>query len=173
MQKKQQQAKPILPAAAVSFYKELKDVDIPLSDKIEISKAYPVENVKHALLWLQKNEKPLHKPIAAVLKWASKNLPDIPKEKVIEKSPIDPAPFNKTYYRDLNTIAAKNGIRLYNEGLREGTSEYLETENDRIYYKDMSFLEQVANYLRKKSLDCRNVYEMIKVCQKDLVKQLC
>lgn len=159
-------------AAAASFYKELKDIDMPLSDKTEITKTYSIQNVKHGLLWLEKNDKPLTKGVAAALKWACKTLPEIPKPKKIDKTPVDPASFNKTYFRQINNIAQKNGIKLYNAGLREGTTDYLETENDKIYYKDVSFLDQIANFLRKKSIECRNVFEMIKACQMDLAKQI-
>lgn len=171
-EEQQQQERKAPPSAAVSFYKELEGIDIPLADKIEITKSYPVQNVKHGILWLEKNEKPLTKGIAAALKWACKTLPEIPTPKKVEKGPIDAAPFNKTYYREITKVAQKNGVRLYNEGLREGTSDYLETENDKIYFKDTSFLEQIANFLRKKSIECRGIFDTVKACQMDLAKQL-
>lgn len=159
-------------SAAASFYKELKDIDIPVADKIEITKNYPIESVRHALLWLQKNDKPLTKGVAAALKWACKVQPAIPEPKKAEKIPVNPEGYNKTYYREINTVASQNGVRLHNHGIRD-ICEYVETETAKIYFKDRSFLEQLANCLRKKSVECRNIFDMIKACQNDLVKQLC
>lgn len=158
--------------AAASFYKELKDIDIPAADKIEITKTYPIERVRYALLWLAKNDKPLTKGVAAALKWACKVQPEIPKPKKADTTPVNPEGFNKCYYREVYRVAHQNGIRLDQVGIQDG-NEYLETEHDKIFFKDKGFLEQIANYLRKKSIDCRNVFDMIKVCQNDLVKQLC
>jgi hypothetical protein len=166
--REQQQQTP----AAASFYKELKDIDIPAVDKIEITKTYPIESVRHGLLWLQKNEKPLTRGIAAALKWACKVQPEIPEPKKPCNLPVNPEGYNKCYYREVYKVAHKNGIRLDQIGIQDG-NEYLKTEHDKIYFKDNSFLEQIANYLRKKSIDCRNIYDMISTCQKDLVKQLC
>lgn len=168
IQKKQQHEQP----AAASFYKELKDLDIPIADKIEVTKNYPIENVRHALLWLAKNDKPLTRGVAAALKWACKVQPSIPEPKKVEKIQESPEAYNRNYYRQINTVASQNGIRLHDIGLRDG-NEYLQTEHDKLYFKDRSFLEQIANFLRKRSVECRNVFDMIRVCQADLVKQLC
>lgn len=170
--KKQQQPPAANAAVAASFYKELKDIDIPLDQKIEISKTYPIENVRHALLWVSKNDKPLRNGLAATLKWACKVKPELPKEKVVEKVPVNPEGYNRHYYREISTVASQNGYRLHNHGIREN-NEYIETETAKIYYKDRSFLEQIANCIRKKSIECRNIFDMIKACQADLVKQLC
>jgi len=160
------------PPAAASFYKELKDIDIPVADKIEITKNYPIESVRHALLWLQKNDKPLTKGVAAALKWACKVKPTITEPKKVDKIPVNPEGYNKTYFREINTVASQNGVRLHNHGIRDNC-EYVETETAKIYFKDRGFLEQLANCLRKKSVECRNIFDMIKACQNDLVKQLC
>ena len=171
-QKEQQQKASPSDAAAASFYKELKDTNIPESDKIEISKTYSIENVKHALLWISKNEKPLNKGIAAALKWACKTLPEIPKGKAQEKIPVNPEGYNQSYYREVSKVAHQNGVRLEQVGLRYGTNEYLQTEHDKIYFKDLGFLQQIASFLRKKSIDCINLFDMIKACQLDLSIQM-
>jgi len=158
--------------AAASFYKELKDIDIPDHDKIEITKTYSIENVRHGLRWLKNNTKPLSKGIAAALKWACKTLPEIETPKKVDKLHVDVSAFNRSYFREINTLASQNGIRLQNEGLREGTSEYIQTDHEKIYYKDRGFLEQIANFFRKKEIKLPSIFDMIKACQCDLVKQL-
>ncbi len=179
---KKQQQQPVSAAASFmkkkidscnfEFYEILRDIDIPASDKQEISKTYPIENVQHALLWLAKNDKPLTKGVAAALKWACKVQPSIPEPKKVEKIKESPEGYNRNYFRQINTVASQNGVRLHNHGIRDNT-EYVQTETSKIYFKDSSFLEQLSNCLRKKSVECRNVFEMIKACQADLVKQLC
>jgi phage replication O-like protein O len=179
--KEQQQASPV--SAAVfsdsknkeqqqpKYYPCLESVNIPLEVKVDISTSYDLPTVLHALEWLKHYKKPLSKPLAAVLRWACKNRPDIDKPKEPKKMALDIAAFNRDYFRQINTIARENNINLHYEGLREATNEYLQTQNDRIYFKDKGFLEQVANYLRKKSIQCETLFKMIELCQKDWAKQ--
>jgi len=171
-EKKQQQQPPVVCSVAASFCKELQDIDIPLEQKVKLSKDFSREDVKHGLLWIKQNKNPLKNGLVAALRWACTNKPEIPREKPVEKAPIDLEPLNRTYYREINATAHKNNVRLHEQGLREATSQYLESENYKIYYKDRAFLEQITNYLRKKSIECHNIFNVIKTCQKDLEKQL-
>ena len=156
----------------LKFYSCLNDVAIPEADKIEMSTRYPEDVVKNAIAWSRHPETKINKGLAPALKWACQTKPNVAEIKK-DKTPVDCASFNKTYFREINTVASQNGYRLNSYGLRDGVSnDYVETENDKLYFKDVSFLEQVANYIRKKSIDCRNIFDMIKACQQDFRKQM-
>ena len=167
---KQSYEKPVQPEKP-KIYGNLAKIDIPEADKIEITARYSELIVQNAIAWATHPTTKLTKGLAPAIKWACVHQPTIAEPKKPEKTPIDPASFNKTYYREISTVASQNGYRLHSYGIREGTNDYLETENSKIYYKDLSFLEQVANFIRKKSIECRNIFDMIKACQQDLVKQ--
>jgi phage replication O-like protein O len=150
------------------IYADLKPIDIPKKDKIEISTRYDGETVRKAIAWATSPQTTLTKGLAPAIKWACVNKPEIPQPKHVEKAKVDVTPFNRSYYRELLKIA-----NLHSIGLRESTTEYLETENAKIYYKDRSFLEQIENFLRKKGVVDERILSTIKLCQKDLVKQVC
>lgn len=150
IQKKQQQASP---SAAASFtskdeekrpkvYPCLESIDIPLLDKMEITKTYDLPKVLHALKWLEKNDKPLTKGIAAALKWACKIQPEIP----VPKADIEQV--NKAY------ALQYDGKRVGNCKV-EALSKQVEIDTGCSYtyvclpYTAKGFMEQFTNALRK------------------------
>lgn len=155
------------------IYPCLIPIDIPEVDKIEISKRFHEETVKNAIVWALHPQTKLTKGLSPALKWACMNKPKMPekaKEKEKDKPGIDYAPFNKTYYRHIFEIASKNGVYLNAYGFRQ-SNEYVETEKDRLYFKDSSFLEQLANIFRKKDINKPAIVKCITVCQEDLMMQ--
>lgn len=150
---------------------KLRGVNIPVEDKIEIVTKYDPKTIDHAIDWATHPSTKITKSVAAAIKWACVHKPEIPKEKKSEKIPVNPEGYNKTYLREVYKVAHQNGYRLDQLGLQDG-HEFLKTEHEKIYFKDVGFLEQIANFLRKKSVDCRNIYDMIKACQQDLHKQM-
>jgi hypothetical protein len=154
------------------IYGNLSKIDIPEADKIEITNRYSELIVYNAIVWATHPTTKLIKGLAPAIKWACIHQPkvnEVKKEK--EKLPIDYACYNRGYFCEIRKVSHKNGHILDSYGLREATNDYLETEHDKIYYKDVGFLEQVANFIRKKSIECKNIYDMIKVCQQDLSRQ--
>lgn len=187
--REQQQQQPSLPAAAFSkpiannlpasqVWPILKNIDIPDQDKIEISRSYRHEVVEQAVKWATHPKTVINKGLAAAIKWACKANPPIPQDKVTQEQKnkpyalkIDVSSYNKAYFRQISTVAGQNGHRLDLHGIKEWANDYLETDNDKIYYRDISFLEQIANFMRKKSIECPKIFGLIKACQQDLIKQ--
>lgn len=96
-EEQQQQARAAAPAPAVAsfthkknspakvrtekIYHCLLDVDIPTSDKIEISKKYAEDVVKHAIAWATHSETKINTTLAQAAKWACQNNPKVPVSK--------------------------------------------------------------------------------------------
>lgn len=183
IQKKQQQQY-VKFAAADSLSKEEKEtcqpkihdillkIDIPESDKIEITEKYPsIEIVKKALDWALHPETTLTKGLAPALKWACKYQPEMPlsKKATEEKNKIDPTYYNKSYWRQINVALFKLGI---NPNVTEYEDDrYLKVQDNKVFYKDMSFLEQISNFLRKISVQDVSIFKMIDHFQYDLSHQ--
>ncbi len=166
---KQSYEKPVQPEKP-KIYGNLSKIDIPDLDKIEISQKYPEDVVKNAIEWATHESTKLTKGLAPAIKWACLNQPKIVEVKK-EKIPIDYSSFNRTYFRQVSVVSHQNGFRLESYGLRE-IGDYIETDTSKIYFKYGSFLEQLGNFLRKKSINCVNIFNMIKACQEDLSKQV-
>ena len=64
-------------AAAVSFDAALKEVDIPITDKIEITKTYSTQAIKHAVDWASHPSTKINTTLIQALKWACKTQPEI------------------------------------------------------------------------------------------------
>lgn len=142
IQKKQQQQAAVSAAAVSdSFYKELNDIDIPIADKVEITNTYSIEQVLHAIEW-SKTQKSFSKGLAAALKWACKNEPEIPisKEDVVEK--------NKAYamkYKNARSGNAK--VEVLNSSVEIDTGCPYTFFSLR--YDEKGFMDQFTNSLRK------------------------
>jgi hypothetical protein len=182
-QKQQQQY--VKFAAAATFVEEEKatcqpkihdillKIDIPESDKIEITNKYPSQEiVRKALDWALHPETNITKGLAPALKWACKYQPEIPlpkKSKETPKNVIDPTSYNKCYWREINVALFKLGIK---PSISEHEDDrYLKVQGNKIFYKDMSFLEQISNFLRKMSVQEVSVFKMIGGFQHDLSMQ--
>lgn len=68
-------------------YSCLMDLEVSIRVKQQVTKKHTLEQVEHALKWLQNNDKPLHRGLAAALIWACDAQPEIhePKETPYEK----------------------------------------------------------------------------------------
>lgn len=153
----------------------LEKVEIPTYDKKEITKFYSQEDTEHGVMWLATNTKVLKVGAAAALKWACKTKPEIekPKKAEKEKPPTDPSCFNKAYYRQIAKFAYDKGVNFRKERLiDDGPVDHIKTEHEKIFYKDVSFLEQLACFLRKKGIKCLDLFDTITKCQCDLGRQL-
>ncbi len=99
--KKKEQAAPV---AAVSFDKDgekkkkepsktkihaclesLDEKDVPMKEKLWLNKAYDEETVNNAILWAYNPSTEIKTTIIATIKWACKEKPQIPKNKVEQK----------------------------------------------------------------------------------------
>ncbi len=153
------------------IFDNLKNIEIPEVDKIEITRKYNELIVLNAIAWATHPNTKLTKGLSPAIKWACIEQPKIIEEKKEHnKTAIDNASFNRTYFRQIKILSHKNGYLLHLYGLRE-CNEYVETENSKIYFKDTSFLEQVGSHLRKNSIECKNIFDMISACKQDLIKQ--
>ncbi len=138
-QKKQQQEK----SAAVSFHECLKKTEIPDPDKEWLTRHYSEEEILRAIQWAQHSQTKLNKPLAAALKWACKNKPEIPKDKVdSEKANRDFAISTETKFKH-----AQYKLHVL--------TKHIEIVHDTgvailvLNYKEKGFKEQFLNALRK------------------------
>jgi hypothetical protein len=91
------------------------------------------------------------------------------------KIPLDPTPYNRFYWGKIDNFLRKNGF----DSRIQQVSDYLSTSphNDKLYFKDKSFLEQLSSYLRKIAAPpavfkmIKEYEEIIKDHEKDLKKQ--
>ncbi len=162
----QSKSQPYDKPVPLKIHKCLEKVDIPDADKQEISKMYDADTVKNAIAWATDARNPPKVCVAASTKFAcSRGLSDKdlkqPK-KEDQKPPFDPYPFNKAYWRQIQSRIGRTNIRECND--------YLELPNDKLYFKDRSFLEQISCYLRKKGA-LPEIFQLIKQCQQDLNNQ--
>lgn len=150
----------------LKIHKCLEKVDIPDADKQEISKMYDADTVKNAIAWATDARNPPKVCIAASTKFAcSRGLSDKDlkqSKKEDQKPAFDPYPFNKAYWRQIQSRIGRTNIRESND--------YLELPNDKLYFKDRSFLEQISCYLRKIGA-LPEIFQLIKQCQQDLNNQ--
>lgn len=157
-------------AGQLKIFKCLEKVDIPDHDKIEITNSYPEECVKNAIGWATSPSNPPVKCLAASIKFACKKGLSVknltPVKKPADKTPLNPYPYNKTYWREIYLLLRKKSFK---PEVRE-TNEYLELPNEKVYFKDMSFLEQISCYLRKIGAETE-IFQFIKTCQEDLNNQ--
>jgi len=159
------------PDNSKKVYPILDSLQIPEVDKIELTKKYTFDEVDHAIKWATHSKTKLTKGLAPALKWACKNKPQLPvNEKPKEKTLKECSSHNRNYFTQINKVACENGFRLHSYGFRE-VGDYIETDNSKIYFKDISFLEQICNFFRKKGIDNLNIFKIIKVCQNDLQTQ--
>ncbi len=154
-----------------AIFECMKEIDIPQVDKTEITKRYDENTVKNAIAWATHASNPPTKCIAASIKFACKNGLSA-KEYEQKKTPpkvLDCSPYNRAYFREISKISHKNGFRLHSY-ITE-SNEYIQTDNTKIYFKDAGFLEQVANFIRKKSIVCQDIFNAITQCKNDLIQQ--
>lgn len=150
-EKKQQQAAAVLSKPSSNFYYEcLSDIDIPLPDKIEISKKYSAELVKNAVSWATHPETKLSKGLSPAIKWACQNKPEVPKlRKDKNQENLD---YAKKFDGLKNNIAEVSALA--------GAVEIVFTASQRapivIGYNENGFKEILDNSLRKCNLSLKN-----------------
>jgi hypothetical protein len=119
----------------------LEKIDIPTKDKIEISKTYSLQQIQHSLEWIAKCKEPI-RSLAATIKWACKNQPEIP----VSKQDLEQV--SKTYA--LKYDGKKNGnivinaLGKYVEIISGGQEGYLALE-----YAAKGFIDRFQSALRK------------------------
>lgn len=128
------------------LYPILKDIDIPLSDKQEISRRYSSEVVEHAIKWALHPSTKINSNLAAALKWACQHQPALPVEKVNLEAANKEYAMRYDTKRMGNTVisALNNSVEFYwggEKGIRV------------IKYDEPGFMEQFKNELRKHKYD--------------------
>lgn len=149
-------ASPASGVAGVSIFDCLKEVGIDDDDKRWLTENRSESAVKHAIEF-SKHEKPTT-TLIQLLKWASKDLPDIPQSKTKVKPDSQGGktklvPSDDEYQkRRENMLKAIKffkarlsllGLRMYDHVNR------IVIENDNIYYDDECFYERVDHCLKK------------------------
>ncbi len=69
----------------------LREIELPLHDKYEITKRYDEDTVNNAIAWATHPDTVITKTLAAAIKWACQNKPEVPKNKEESES------LNKAY----------------------------------------------------------------------------
>ncbi len=164
----------------------LEPIEIPWHDKVEISKQYQESVVVNGIGWATHIDNPPKKCLAASIKYACSmgfSAKDIIQSTAKQKSSgistsssqeltqQEVAGFNKIYFRELNKILYEKGYR----NLIEESNEYLLYDDPagkktKIYFKDISFLEQLSSFLRKKNCS-PIIFSTIKCFEEDFIKQ--
>jgi len=132
-------------------YPILKDIDIPLSDKEEISRRYKPLEIEHAIKWATHPSTKINNSLAAAIKWACQHQPTIP----VEKVNLEAA--NKCYAMRYDTkrmgktviTALNNSVEFYwggEKGIRV------------IKYDEPGFMDQFKNELRKHGYEIYEIY---------------
>lgn len=125
-------------------YESLYAVDIPLEDKLQISRSYPAESIDHALSWVFSTEKPIQ-CLAAAIKWACKSKP------TLKNQPNGQEAANKQY-------AMKYDNKKCNGYIILACNEHVEIAHASasvpftIKYSENGFKEQLHSSLRKRNL---------------------
>jgi phage replication O-like protein O len=145
---KEQQQNLIEPAAAVSsceIFECLKDVDIPEVDKRWLMVNSNIEDIKHAIAWATHPTIKLTKPLAAALKWACKEKPELPEMKA------DIAKQNHQYSKEIE--AKYNGV---NGHQITACGTYIDIVNGpymcALTYEENGFKDQLNSLLRKRGI---------------------
>lgn len=89
-------------------YECLEKIDIPIDDKVEITKTYDEARVVHAINFATHPDTEIKKGLAQTIKWACKVQPDLPKKKL-------------SVYEELS-------LYFKNYGIYNGATCYLESE---------------------------------------------
>lgn len=126
-------------------------------EKEWITKHYPEDTVKNALEWVRLNENKITTTLVQTLKWACEKGLKIENKANTKKSSVNYETNNRCFWRELHKIVWTHGFK---HEFRD-TGEYIEAGHSKIYYRDSSFLEQVANSLRKLNFPDMNIYKMI------------
>lgn len=146
---------PDIPVAAVSLdqplgnsekftiYPELKEVDIPESDKIEITSRYARLVAKNAIEWATHPETKISTTLVQAIKWACKNKPKVPKNKV------DEVEQNKQYAEKHDEMKSDIGIVEAMPSCVQIVYTTSQKEPTGIKYEEKGFLEKFKSAMRK------------------------
>jgi len=85
------------------IYGCLQNVDIPDSDKIEITQRYDADTVKNAIEWATNPQTKINKGLSPAIKWACQNKPEVPKNE------IDLVASNKAYAKQYDGMKSSTG----------------------------------------------------------------
>lgn len=142
-QKKQQHAAVFFENSKEQIHPYLVNIEIPKVDKIEITKKYDPEIIKNAIEWATHPKNPPKTCLAASIKWACQNKPEVPKNPIYEINE------NKSYAIKYDGVknqyaqvyALNNCVEIsYIGGQKEAFT---------LEYEAKGFIEQFKNALRK------------------------
>jgi hypothetical protein len=123
----------------------LNSVEIPQSDKRWLSEHYNEDDVMHAIAWATHPSTKLNKELAAAIKWACKEKPEIP------KTQVDVIENNKKYAQE---VAFKYNGENGHEVIALG--KYIEITcypySQCLEYTEHGFKDQLDNELRKRGI---------------------
>ena len=143
--KEQQQQEPVAAVSSNKFFPLLKDIDIPLSDKEWLSSKFSEAEVFHAVQWATHPSTKLNKPLAAALKWACQNKPEIPKLEIDTVN--ENKEFSKSIEMKYNSV---NGHKI------EALSSFIEIScgqfTHTLDYSENGFKEQLNSILKKRGI---------------------
>lgn len=146
-ERKQQQQRGI----AAVFFDCLRDVDIPESDKVWLSKHHSEAVVKRSVDWATHPKTKINESLQQAIKWGCNNNPEIPKFEA------DLSEENKAYAENVeaNTIRTQNSWvecgPKYVSVITSGNSD----NSTFINYTEKGFKEQLENAMRKRGLKQR------------------
>jgi hypothetical protein len=133
----------------VSIHPCLSKINIPDSDKVEITKRYPEQIVLNAIAFATSSQTKITKGLAACIKWACQNKPEVP------RNPIDEAESNKAYAKlydgARNEYASVDALSKHVEVIMQRC----QSTPTCISYEDKSFREQLDSALRKVNIPLR------------------
>ncbi len=128
----------------------INDVDIPLPDKVEISKRYSQDVVKNAVAWATHPETKLSKGLSPAIKWACQNKPEVPRLRKDQNN--ENLAYAKKFDGLKNNIAEVSALA--------GAAEIVFTTSQRapivIGYNEKGFKEILDNSLRKCNFSLNN-----------------
>lgn len=138
------------PRAAASFQKPvfkihqcLDVIDIPEEDKVEISTRHAIERVEHAIKWATHPKTKINKSLAAAIKWACLNNPELPKEK--KNNQEENMKYAMKYNGDINGSYKISVEKKYIE-IDYGTPY---KENFTLHFTDDNFINRLNDALKR------------------------
>ena len=172
---KEQQQQAVAAAPLISKKEEtisplLAEVDIPHSDKLEISR-FSDNIIENALIWAKDPSTKITKNLQAALKWACQN-PDKAKIPVpLTYTPKNYEGFNRSLWRNIVEVFKGNKILMINLEFKDyASTEYISYLDQKIYYGDFSFLDQIEHIFRKKEVNVLDLYKYLDHLRKERAK---
>lgn len=146
---KEQNNPPTPQGDVAAFFPCLKEIDIPLKDKIFLTRNRTQEAVEHAIKWISQKKEEI-RSLPAAIKWASEELPPLPvnQEEISQK--------NSILSRNLEgQHKTPNGITLTIEALSKQIECYFAGSQGPVTvftYEDKGFMHKLKDYLERLGL---------------------